>query len=148
MFVPEDVADLRIMDQQNLKIVGKAASLALVGFFNRTLAEYDGIISVQPLETEILFKLFTVVDDASAEFRFFHAGVDYQHKIETTRWFKSIDATPKIMFSTSAFGYGVNIPNISTVVIISCPRSVSIRRSTSGRNVRNVLPCAIVSISL
>ena len=83
-------------------------------------------------QTELLVALVGP-NVASSEFDFFHAGA--HGKKRRLDWFKA-NGGHKVMCATSAFGYGVDVPNVTKIIILGSPRSVSEYVQYAGRGGR------------
>lgn len=70
---------------------------------------------------------------------FFHAGLSSEEKIDVYKKFKHGDI--KVMFSTTAFGMGMNIPDIDGVIHYQIPESVEEYYQHVGRGARDKVLC-------
>jgi len=70
--------------------------------------------------------------------RFYHAGLDREERAAIERWFlASVDG---VLFATSAYGLGVDKPDIRTVAHIDVPPSVEAYLQETGRAGRDGKP--------
>lgn len=70
-----------------------------------------------------------------ASFDYFHAGMDSERKIKIMEDFKNGEI--KILFATTAFGMGINIPDIDGVIHYQIPESVEEYYQHIGRGARD-----------
>lgn len=72
---------------------------------------------------------------------FFHAGLSYSEKQRVLEEFK--EGKIKVLFSTTAFGMGINIPDIDGVIHYQIPESVEEYYQHVGRGARDKNRCPI-----
>lgn len=80
----------------------------------------------------------TEASDLSKHIDFYHAGLSKERKIDVASRFKSDDKDSiKILFSTKAFGMGIDIPNIHSVIHLTPPTYIEDYLQEVGRAGRN-----------
>lgn len=77
---------------------------------------------------------------------YFHADIDSQDKKQKYEDFKS--GRTKILFATTAFGMGLNIPDIDTIIQYHLPKSIEEYYQQVGRGARNKAACPICNCLL
>jgi ATP-dependent DNA helicase RecQ len=70
--------------------------------------------------------------------RFYHAGLEKEERAATEGWF--LGSTDGMLFATSAYGLGVDKPDIRTVAHLDVPPSVEAYLQETGRAGRDGLP--------
>ena len=73
---------------------------------------------------------------------FYHAGLDREERAAVERWFLS--STDGVLFATSAYGLGVDKPDIRTVAHTDVPPSVEAYLQETGRAGRDGKPSSAV----
>lgn len=80
------------------------------------------------------------------EIFFYHAGLSPEEKKRIERWF--FHSSTGILVATTAYGMGVDKPNIRTVIHEEAPETVEAYLQESGRGGRDTQPCqAILLVS-
>ena len=74
----------------------------------------------------------------------FHRGTTEKTKERIIKIFREVDSTLRIVVSTIAFGMGINIPNVRTVVLWGLPDSVLDLWQLMGRGGRDGLPSSVM----
>lgn len=107
---------------------------------------YDFLTTNKPKKTLVYLYSRLKCKSYAEEFKergfntsFYHAGLDYEQKSDSFYEFKNGEV--EVMFATTAFGMGINIPDIDAVVHLQIPHSIEEYYQQVGRGARKKSKC-------
>ena len=75
--------------------------------------------------------------DKNSPVRLFTGQAESKEKGELASWFRPPNSPLRLLFATSVFGMGIDIPDIWHVVCVKCPRTLQSLYQFLGRAGRN-----------
>jgi single-stranded-DNA-specific exonuclease len=127
--------------RENLRVVDARATKDKLGYLRRTLGESGKAIVYCNSRSEVSKVADGLRRDLRNEVMFYHAGMPTAERAEVEKFFRSGEL--RIVIATSAFGEGIDLPDVRNVVLYHLNFSLTEFNQQAGRAGRDGDPAQI-----